>query len=260
MTIPKIIHYCWFGRGPKPALAERCIASWRAFHPGYEIKEWNEDNYDVRKIRYVAEAYAAKRYAFVSDYARFDILYHHGGLYFDTDVELIRPIDDILMQGPHMGLECDPDLSFGRGFSVNPGLGIACEPGHGLYKAMLDLYATLHFMNADGTCNMKTVVEYTTELLQKRGLVPADGVLECEGVRLYPSEYFNPMRPNGKIVLTPNTRSIHHFAASWHTPRERIALCVQRRLGRRAGQVVSLLTHNPVYIVRRILRYLRSGR
>lgn len=103
--IPKIIHYCWFGRGEKPALAKNCIASWRKFFPGYEIREWNEDNFDVNIIPYTAEAYTCKKYAFVSDYARFWVLYKYGGLYFDTDVEVIRPMDDIVARGPFMGIE-----------------------------------------------------------------------------------------------------------------------------------------------------------
>lgn len=106
--IPKIIHYCWFGRGPLPELAQKCIASWKKYLPDYEIKEWNEDNFDVNIIPYTAEAYKAKKYAFVSDYARFWILYQYGGIYFDTDVEVIRPMDDIIERGNFMGFETDP--------------------------------------------------------------------------------------------------------------------------------------------------------
>ena len=118
--IPKIIHYCWFGGNPLPASALKCIESWRKYCPDYEIKEWNESNYDVNKIRYSSQAYQAKKYAFVSDYARFDILYQWGGLYFDTDVEVIRPIDDILAKGAFLGLETSE--------TVNPGLGMAVSP------------------------------------------------------------------------------------------------------------------------------------
>ena len=101
--IPKKIHYCWFGRGPLPDLAKKCIASWRKYLPEYEIKEWNEDNFDVHCIPYCSEAYDAGKYAFVSDYARFKILYEYGGLYFDTDVEVIKAMDDIISRGPFMG-------------------------------------------------------------------------------------------------------------------------------------------------------------
>ena len=107
--IPKIIHYCWFGRNPLPPLALECIASWRKFLPDYEIKEWNEDNFDVNSIPYTAEAYRQKKYAYVSDYARFCILYQYGGIYFDTDVEVIKPLNDIIAKGNFMGFEQDPD-------------------------------------------------------------------------------------------------------------------------------------------------------
>lgn len=107
--IPRTIHYCWFGRTPLPDKAKICIESWKKFMPDYEIKEWNEDNFDVNIIKYTAEAYKLKKYAFVSDYARFWILYHYGGVYFDVDVELIKPIDDILARGAFMGCE-KPEL------------------------------------------------------------------------------------------------------------------------------------------------------
>ena len=131
--IPKVIHYCWFGRNPLPESAVKCIDSWRKFMPDYEIKEWNEDNFDVNAIPYTAEAYQMKKYAFVSDYARFWILYQYGGLYFDTDVELIKPIDDIVEKGPFMGIEetCKiiPVNLVGYPL-VNPGLGISVEQGY----------------------------------------------------------------------------------------------------------------------------------
>ena len=133
--IPKIIHYCWFGRNPLPELARKCIASWRKYLPDYEIKEWNEDNFDVNIIPYTAEAYAQKKYAFVSDYARFWILYRYGGIYFDTDVEVIRPLDDIIARGCFMGFETDPaPKQSGVDACVNPGLGLGVAPGLGLIK------------------------------------------------------------------------------------------------------------------------------
>ena len=126
--IPKVIHYCWFGGNPLPPLALKCIESWKTFLPGYEIKEWNESNFDVNSIAYTREAYEARKYAFVSDYARFHILYHHGGLYFDTDVELIRPIDDIVARGAFMGCECEAKPG-ATAPAVAPGLGLGCNPG-----------------------------------------------------------------------------------------------------------------------------------
>lgn len=228
--IPKIIHYCWFGRNPLPPLAEKCIASWKKFLPDYEIKEWNESNFDVNAILYTKEAYEAKKYAFVSDYARFKILYEEGGLYFDTDVEIIAPLDDIIERGPFMGREqlpygatADSAVASGLGLGVNPGLGLGVNPGLGLYKELIDLYQPLHFIRKDGSQNLKTVVQYTSELLNKHGLKNNQEIQFVAGIYIYPSEYFSPKNMTSeKITITSNTRTIHHYMASWGTKRPKI--------------------------------------
>lgn len=213
--IPKTIHYCWFGRNPLPPLALECIASWKKFFPDYEIKEWNEDNFDVNIIPYTAEAYKAKKYAFVSDYARFWILYHYGGVYFDTDVEVIRPMDDIIGKGAFMGFEKDPDR-WSDGY-IAPGLGLAVEPGKSIIKDLMDKYKDLHFILADGSLNTSsTIVNYTTEVLCSLGMKQAPGIQELKGVTLYPSEYFAPIHfITRRLHITPNTRTIHRYMASW---------------------------------------------
>ena len=212
--IPKIIHYCWFGRGEKPELAVKCIESWRKFLPDYEIKEWNEDNFDVNIIPYTRQAYEARKYAFVSDYARFWILYKYGGLYFDTDVEIIKPMDDIIERGPFMGIEVASINN--RPPQVAPGLGLGVNPGLGLYGELLDSYASLNFFNEDGSLNQKTIVPITTEVLMRHGLQPSDAVQEVAGVWIYPADYFNPLDSlTGKLKLTDNTRSIHWYMNSW---------------------------------------------
>ena len=213
--IPKVIHYCWFGYNPLPPLAIKCIESWKKYLPDYEIKEWNEDNFDVNIIPYTAEAYRAKKYAFVSDYARFWILYHEGGLYFDTDVEVIRPLDDIIERGPFMGCETDGD-SDGSLIKVAPGLGLGVIPGLGLFKDFLMVYDGLHFLTSDGVYNQKTIVQNTTEVLVKYGLRNQSGIQHIGGVYIYPSEYFCPLNTiSRKMHVTSNTRSIHHYMASW---------------------------------------------
>ena len=211
--IPKIIHYCWFGGNPLPELAQRCIASWREFLPDYEIREWNETNYDVRKIPYTAQAYDAKKYAFVSDYARFDILYQHGGIYFDTDVEMIRPLDDILERGAFIGVEQ------GRTPLLNAGLGIASPAASQIYSEILDSYQDEQFVRADGSLNLKTVVLRVSEIFKRHGFVEEDRIQFVAGTTVYPSEYFCPKNPDtGEIAITEHTYAIHHYDGSWVSP------------------------------------------
>lgn len=217
--IPKIIHYCWFGRGPLPELAQKCIASWKKYLPDYEIKEWNEDNFDVNIIPYTAEAYQAKKYAFVSDYARFWILYKYGGIYFDTDVEVIRPIDDIVERGNFMGFETDPKLQLKEDASeasVNPGLGMGVAPGLGLIKKMLDFYEGKHFKFIPDGIGQLTIVHIATEVLNQAGLKQQPGIQLVNDVWIYPTEYFCPINlKTGRIHIEANTRTIHHYAGTW---------------------------------------------
>lgn len=212
--IPEIIHYCWFGRNPLPELAQKCIASWKNYFPGHEIKEWNELNYNIHKIPYIDEAYKAGKYAFVSDYARFDILYQYGGIYFDTDVEVIKPFHDILRNGGFMGLE-----STG---TVAAGLGIGCNAGLGILYQILQFYASLHFVNSDGSYNLHTVVEYVTAILKKNGLKDEDVIQQFEGFTVYPTDYFCPFSLKSYTLnITKNTHSIHHYDASWLSKNEK---------------------------------------
>ena len=215
--IPKVIHYCWFGGNPLPKSAQKCIASWRKYLPDYEIKEWNESNFDVNVIPYTAEAYKAKKYAFVSDYARFWILYKYGGLYFDTDVEVIKNMDDIIAKGPFMG--CENEAKAGATptqLGVAPGLGLGVNPGLGLYGEILNWYNTHHFITWTGVIE-KNVVDITTEILNKNGIEILDaGVLKSSGILIYPREYFCPKDYiTGEMNITDKTKSIHHYSATW---------------------------------------------
>lgn len=206
--IPKVIHYCWFGHNPLPPLARKCIASWRKFLPDYEIKEWNESNFDVNSIPYTRDAYKAKKYAFVSDYARFKILYEYGGLYFDTDVEIIRPLGDIIERGAFMGIESSG--SDNHIPTVNPGLGIGAIAGMAIYRDLLDIYEKGTF----SLDNMTTIVQYTTALLEQYGLRASRGIQQCADIWIYPREYFCPLFGR-HIHFTKNTRTIHHYMSSW---------------------------------------------
>ena len=228
--IPKVIHYCWFGRGELTPLAKKCIASWRRFFPDYEIKEWNESNFDVNIIRYTAEAYKAGKYAFVSDYARFWVLYKYGGVYFDTDVEVIRSMAEVIDKGPFLGLEFIKDYSQ---FAVNPGLGLATEASSVFFREMLREYESLPFLLEGGEQNPISMIPMVTELLRKKGL-KGDGTVEIvAGINVYPPDWFNPFDDaTGRLRVTSNTHTIHWFAKSWlpKEPKWRINL---KRLARR---------------------------
>lgn len=222
--IPKIIHYCWFGGNPLPSLALECIASWKKYLPDYEIRQWDESNFDVNMIPYTAEAYKQKKYAFVSDFARFWIIYHYGGLYFDTDVEVIKPLDDIIAKGNFMGFEVDPDGDNTPGkyaprfcFAVNPGVGFGMEKEHPFIKKMINLYAGLKFeLPPKNIAWYKTIVAYTTEMLCEDGLKNIKGVQVVDGINIYPHEYFSPINMiSGKLHVASNTHSIHRFMGSW---------------------------------------------
>ena len=215
--IPKIIHYCWFGGNPLPELAQKCIASWKKFLPDYEIKEWNESNFDVYGTVYSAEAYRLKKYAHVSDYARFWILYHYGGIYFDTDVEVIRPLDDILARGSFMGFECQEGTSEDNpNGNIAAGLGIGVPPGHPLFRQMVDYYEHIHYVRWDGK-NTGNVVMHLTNLLDfEHKQVFDDHVVSVNDIFVYPIEYFCPLNYyTGEMNITENTRAIHHYMASW---------------------------------------------
>ena len=222
--IPKIIHYCWFGGNPLPPLALECIASWKKYLPDYEIKQWDESNFDVNMIPYTAEAYKQKKYAFVSDFARFWIVYKYGGLYFDTDVEVIKPLDYIIGKGNFMGFEVDPDGDNTPGkyaprfcFAVNPGVGFGMEKEHPFMKKMLDLYAGLKFeLPPANIAWYKTIVAYTTETLCEDGLKNIKGVQVVDRINVYPHDFFSPINLiSGRLHITPNTHTIHRFMGSW---------------------------------------------
>lgn len=261
--IPKVIHYCWFGGNPLPDDAKRCIESWRKYCPGFEVKQWNENNFDLTSCDYVNEAYKAKKWAFVSDYARFWILYNYGGLYFDTDVELIKPIDNIIADGPFMGREATQYDSYKRKieqqifnqlcslkilnkeksvhtepvvqqYALNPGLGVGAYPHMKFYRQLLDLYKTQHFVLTDKTFSPITVVDYTTTLAKGYGVQGSINVQQAlnvdgEKINIYPTDIFCPMNyDTGKITLTPNTVSIHHYSASWLTSAQKAERVIKK--------------------------------
>ena len=207
--IPKKIHYCWFGGNPLNKLAIKCINSWKKYCPNYEIIEWNENNYDVNSSKYSEQAYQAKKYAFVSDYARFDIIYKEGGIYLDVDVEIIKPIDNLLNNKAFMGFEYET--------YVAPGLGFGAIAGHPLLAHILLNYQKKRFIKNDGKYDYTTIVHTTTNILIDKGLVGNNEIQTVEDCTIYPKDYFQPIDiKKNKINITDNTYSIHHYASSWY--------------------------------------------
>lgn len=236
--IPKKIHYCWFGKNKLPESAKRCIDSWRKYFPDYEIIQWDENNYNIEKNIYIKEAYERKKYAFVSDYARFDILYQQGGIYFDTDVEIIKPLEEILNKGPYMGCEVDGNYNENNSsILVNPGLGMAAPKGLKLYKEILNYYNKQKFIDSNGNINTTTVVTHTTAILLKKGLKNISEIQKVDSILIYPKEYFNPRNNNtGVLEKTDKTYSIHWYSQSWVSAKERFRSKVTRPIHRIFGE------------------------
>lgn len=216
MAIPKIIHYAWFGRGEKPELARKCIESWKKYCPDYEFKEWNEDNFDINSNEYVRQAYESRKFAFVTDYVRLYALYNEGGVYMDTDVEVLKPIDEFLK---HKAFS-----SFENNNMIPTGL-MAGEKGNPWIKDLLDEYDDIKFIDKDGNMDLTTnVVRITNLTKEKYGLVQESSYQDLKDgiVTMYPHEYFCPKDwETGEIHLTENTYTIHHFSGSWHGEKEK---------------------------------------
>ena len=240
--IPKKIHYCWFGRGEKPKLAKRCIASWKKYCPDYEIIEWNEDNFDINTNEYTKWCYENKKYAFLSDYVRLLVVYQNGGIYFDTDVELIRNPDFLLKNQAFFGFETDgnefsnaknaetnADLAYG---SVATGLAYGSVATGLALEVMLKEYEPL----LDGKHGVIGCPKLNTEALVKLGLKRDGSYQEFPWGTVYPKEYFNPYESTtGILNKTGNTVSIHWYMGSCLTTRQKIRSVISKPLHRIFG-------------------------
>lgn len=215
--IPKVIHYFWFGNNPKPKIVKKCIASWKKVCPDYEIKEWNESNFDVNICDYTREAYEAKMWGFVSDYARLWVIYRYGGFYLDTDVELIRSLDTLRQNKTFFASEDNEHISTGLGFGS-----IKETP---VIKAMCEDYEKMHFKRPDGTLRSDIPCpQIQTKTIKRvlKGFVMSNKVLKIDDIVFYPKEYFSPFDNNSRTLKkTKNTYGIHWYTALWQSKQQR---------------------------------------
>lgn len=208
MVIPKKIHYIWFSNNPIPKSLQVNIDNWKRLCEDYEIICWNEKNYDISKNPYMYQAYKDKRWSFVSDYARLDIIYNHGGIYFDTDVELIRRPDELLYNDAFIGFE--------RISSINTGSGFGARKGFQIIKEMRDFYNSVDFVNKENPNEMILCPIYETAILQKHGLKLDGNFQIVDDMSVYPVMYFNAKSLySDKLKITNETISIHHCTWTW---------------------------------------------
>ncbi|EOP66403.1 glycosyltransferase family 32 protein [Bacillus cereus] len=213
--IPRIIHYCWFGGKEKPDIIKKCIDSWQIHLLGYEIREWNEDNFDINQNIYVREAYKAKKFAFVSDYVRVYALYNFGGIYLDTDVEMFKSFSDILHHDSFWGFEQENYIATST---------IGAVKGNKFIKIFLDSYEEKNFIKEDGNYDDLTNVAIVTEILKRMGLKINGEYQEIDGIgAFYPQTYFSPYDYiNCRKFITENTYAMHYFYKSWLSPKVRL--------------------------------------
>ena len=222
MAIPKIVHYCWFGGKEKPDDVKKCIKSWKQHLSDYRFMEWNEKNFDINNLQYTKEAYHAKKYAFVSDVARIEALYQYGGIYMDTDVELIKPIDSLLQYEAVSGFESEKRIPTGL---------MGCKKNQELFIELLNSYIGNHFKKIDGDLDTTTNVTRITDTCLKYGLSLNNTKQTIKGFTLLPNDYLCPKNvETGEITITENTLCIHHFDGSWLTVEARETAKLERVL------------------------------
>lgn len=223
--IPKKIHYCWFGRKELPEKAKRCIESWKRFCPDYEIIEWNEDNTNLCLNSYTKWCYDNKKFAFLSDYIRLIVIEKYGGIYFDTDVEVIRAFDDLLVYKAFFGFETNE--------FVNTGVGFGAEAHNSIVKQMLREYEPL----LDGQHGVIGCPHLNTDALLKFGLKQNGKLQKLDDAIVFPVAYFNPYdAPTGYLNKSTKTYSIHWYAASWMNKKQKIRGLISKPLHRLLGK------------------------
>lgn len=207
--IPKIIHYCWFGKAKKPYLVRRCLHSWKKHLPDYQIIEWNEENFDINYYTFAKQAYLHKKYAFVSDVVRLHVLENYGGIYMDTDIEITKHLDKFLKNSAFSGFE---NNSF-----IQTAL-IGAVPKHPWISNLLETYRNREFITPSGGLDLTPNTRIFTEVsINEYGLITGNQEQVMKDyIHIYPSDYFCPKSwETKKIKITANTHAIHHFDGSW---------------------------------------------
>lgn len=240
--IPKIIHYCWFGGNPLPELAEKCIASWKKYCPDYEIIQWNEENFDVNGMTYTRQAYEVKKWAFVSDVARFRALVEQGGVYMDTDVELLKPIDPLLELGGFTGFEATGQIAAGI---------MGCQKGEKVFREMLRRYEEDVFLLPDGSYNLETIVTKLMNVCMDSGFSAENKQQTIDGFTVFPAEYFYPYDVSKEQTnITEKTYSIHYYDGSWLPQEDKDYLALRTRL----------MKHLPFQVARYLAKFVNTMR
>lgn len=234
--IPKIIHLCWLSGDPFPDKIQKCVDSWKRILPDYEICLWDKNRFKLDDVPWVKEAYSAKKYAFAADYIRCYALYTYGGVYLDSDVEVLKRFDD-LMEKPYF-------MCFENSEGAIEAATIGAEKGHGLFEKMLDYYRDRHFINRQGSYDTTTIPDIMGDIISRQYKIkpiesPDEFDESAETLCVYPKDYFSPMVDEELLFLTKRTYSIHHYAGSWQSPLYRkFRLFVLKLLGSKTKQTL----------------------
>lgn len=254
--IPKKIHFCWLSNDSYPPKIQKCIDSWNKILPDYEIVKWDLNKFPISKSVWVKEAFEAKKYAFAADYIRFYALYTEGGIYLDSDVEVIKSFNDLLHLPYFL---CRENVSNNIEAAV-----MGSEANATWIKDCLDYYNEKHFINNQGTIEDKPLPLIMEEILSSRyGILditnPSSFDQSLKSTQVYPYQFFSPKNYiTQKIELSPNTYSIHHFTSSWRSPKEHFLIKIERFFGKKGRTFFWLVLRNPIHNIKGILRLLKE--